>query len=849
MKVVEFLPSVPPDVNEYEWEDSRGDQISSEEAVMMSTFRVTVMEGDVSVQSDFLVPEAHPIDMVLESRSWMDDVSSAGRTDDDEMRREMERLAYGEKELRREIQEAAELHEKVIMKSGRDRSTKIDMRKIDVAMIERDARDSVNSSQPSDEACDGGEESSEREISEDPLLHSIGMPLQTHHQTEECDIEDTLRIHQEENHDMNVRGIDPPEGSSECLTSSHQRTEECLEEISADAKVDTDDYRSTYDDPSLTLSGIAAQESVGQERIEMQSNDEGFGNITNEYDEEREDAPSSMSDWAVKFALQMPDLERGRSPQDLFEEEFFWEDGFWKSSWHSRETGKADTSMLKKQKRTQVGDVCITSVPSEDNNKKEFKLNIIPEKNDGVSAQNQSSSKASQGSNDSSLDDSSSEEGWTDEWNPSSPSSERDVEELSFSVDQTIYDEHRIVGGLQSTNETEDNVMPDDNQDNKVWCTFRRTVLIIAVHLSLIVIGFITLAQFIKINGDPRYNEAPSDNSACEKSTTILFPSANGHISISGRLDPSTASDSSLIGCDFVADVGVGAWYSLLGNGKYITLSICDGSMGALETHLRLFSGPCSNLECVADHTDPSSPIEPISSISWLSKQDETYFILVSSLVAENEIDFELCLDQSETGGTCEASIRASFFTTDDGSIDINGNIEEVETGRSFVSNETGLASVSCNGGSMMSTSLKWYSIVGTGNPIIASTCKDIGESFSAIFEVMSGSCDGLECINNGTTISCGSTGQQYLQWDTVLGLVYWIVVSGDKPGSYGGFSLNILSAVSVGEQDDQNVNLPVTTVDESPTSSIWFYAMLVGIFAAFALIAWRWRRLKQIFG
>lgn len=959
MKVVESFPPVP-DFVEDEWEDSRG-QNSSEETVMMPMFRVTVMEGDFSVQSDFLVPEAHPIDMVLESRSWMDDVSSAARTDgDDEMRREMERLVYAEKELRHEIRGAAELHEKGIAESAWDGPSKILTRKIEIDLIEGDARDSRDSSQPSDEACNGEEEeSSEQDISEDLLLPSFIMRSQTKHKTEEPGIQGSPRDGEKAYYGMIVRGKKPPKGSPGYPTLIHRIPEECSEDISTGVKNHTDDCQSICDDPSLTLSALMVQESAGKEANELLSTDQGFGNTTEECDEEREEAPTTMSDWAVKIALQMPDLEWGRN-KDLFEEELFWEDGFWKSASENPDDGEAYS-----QNGSERGNV---STPSGDSNKEEVELSSVLEYKEDPREQNQSYRPEWERSHDSNscLEISNSDEGWTEEWKSPCLVSEPCVDALSFQLEENIHDEKSPAGDLQSHLDMEDTFLRGDDEDNKSWCTFRRSVLIIAVHVFFIVVGFMLLAKFIKISGNPTYQPYPSpgndecidsleyqlsvnsskrgtfrgttpkkstchesdhenvwysvigtggplfastaetkadlsislltgscddldcigdsdgssvawtsqsgsiyhllvhgepsadkefsislgettlNNSACEKSTSILFPVDGGRISVAGTIDPQTESDHALITCDFVSDAGAGAWYSLLGNGSYMTASICAGSIGASESHIRLFSGPCSDLECVSDHSDPTSPIEPRTSVSWVSKQEETYRIHVSSL-GMNKVDFELCIDQSEIGVTCEASIPV-FFDTDDGSIDIYGNTGESQT-HSFVSNETELGSIYCNGGSLMSSSVMWYSIVGTGHPIAATTCGENGENVTAIFDVMTGRCNALECISNGTTASCGASGQQYLEWDTVLGLQYWIVVSSDTPQGSGRFILNLRSAGGIIEQDEENFNLPVTTTDKTPTPSIWIYVLLAGIFAAFALIAWKWRRLKRIRG
>jgi subtilisin-like proprotein convertase family protein len=92
--------------------------------------------------------------------------------------------------------------------------------------------------------------------------------------------------------------------------------------------------------------------------------------------------------------------------------------------------------------------------------------------------------------------------------------------------------------------------------------------------------------------------------------------------------------------CNWTNGTGTpGVWYTLLGNNRTLTAStneLCT----AMDTRIKVFRGTCAGLVCVVGQTDISAaPGNSLNSVSWCSKSDSTYFILVSAgatAVADN---------------------------------------------------------------------------------------------------------------------------------------------------------------------------------------------------------------------
>ncbi|MBL7941287.1 MAG: PPC domain-containing protein [Flavobacteriales bacterium] len=82
------------------------------------------------------------------------------------------------------------------------------------------------------------------------------------------------------------------------------------------------------------------------------------------------------------------------------------------------------------------------------------------------------------------------------------------------------------------------------------------------------------------------------------------------------------ASDALPAGC-YVTTGAPGLWYSFVGDGQNITLSMCGSGY---DTQLSVFTGTCGGLSCVANNDDFCGTS---SQVTFLSSAGTTYYILV----------------------------------------------------------------------------------------------------------------------------------------------------------------------------------------------------------------------------
>jgi len=81
-------------------------------------------------------------------------------------------------------------------------------------------------------------------------------------------------------------------------------------------------------------------------------------------------------------------------------------------------------------------------------------------------------------------------------------------------------------------------------------------------------------------------------------------------------------------------DESVGVWYHLVGTGEKITLSTCDDA--DYDTGIGVYAGSCTNgLTCIAGNDDGTNCSDNTSELSFISIQDQDYFILIDGYSSE----------------------------------------------------------------------------------------------------------------------------------------------------------------------------------------------------------------------
>jgi hypothetical protein len=269
-----------------------------------------------------------------------------------------------------------------------------------------------------------------------------------------------------------------------------------------------------------------------------------------------------------------------------------------------------------------------------------------------------------------------------------------------------------------------------------------------------------------------------------------------------------------------------GVWYTVVGTGLPLQVSTCYRTN--FDTQLLIFRGldcqaaETAEFECIAyNDNGPSeycgASLE--SSVTWTTVFNETYHVLVAGSNQEDGT-FGLQVVETVVNDVCETSIgpipidstpilgstegatwegdHVVFGTCAD-EVVVAGEDPKVEPGRGV-----------------------WYTVTGTGAPLVASTCHD-GTTFNTQLSVFQGSCGaaGVGTIFNGTNSNSGNTPTSSqlvclaandnqnkacplqdamttastVTWATLFGQVYWILVHG-RDNSAGQFVLTITEAV-----------------------------------------------------
>lgn len=214
-----------------------------------------------------------------------------------------------------------------------------------------------------------------------------------------------------------------------------------------------------------------------------------------------------------------------------------------------------------------------------------------------------------------------------------------------------------------------------------------------------------------------------------------------------------------------------GVWYSFVAGGEEVSLSLCNSDY---DTKVNVYKGNCDSLECVVGNDDDCGFQ---SKVDFPTDSGATYFVYVngwSSSVGNYELIMSchipgpppannLCQDAVEVA--CGQSIAGTTrdATSDGAPLDECGTIP-------------GAPGV-------------WYTIVGNGQIITASTCDQA--NYDTKINVYSGSCDTLNCVaGNNDNFNC-SDGSSRVDFVSEAGKTYYIYVNGNN-GQRGDFTLSI---------------------------------------------------------
>jgi hypothetical protein len=238
-----------------------------------------------------------------------------------------------------------------------------------------------------------------------------------------------------------------------------------------------------------------------------------------------------------------------------------------------------------------------------------------------------------------------------------------------------------------------------------------------------------------------------------------LIPSADAAL-IVGSTELATRSFES--DCGSYGD-SQDLWYKIEGSGD-LTASLCHYET-TFDTVLAVYSGTsCDALSCVRSNDDSCGSVS--SEVSWLAYAGVTYFIRVSGY--------------SQSAGSFGMTVSG-----DGSSSGVDTSNDACEDALGFRPGTTMIGSTTsaspdplfarCGGATAAVGNGVWYVVDGDGYTFEASTCD--GADFDTQISIFRGySCDVLECVD-GNDQGCGS--QSRVQWNTIPGAVYYILVHG----------------------------------------------------------------------
>ncbi len=133
---------------------------------------------------------------------------------------------------------------------------------------------------------------------------------------------------------------------------------------------------------------------------------------------------------------------------------------------------------------------------------------------------------------------------------------------------------------------------------------------------------------------------------------------------VSSNTDQEYLTSVGLNECGTTVDGSAGVWYSFLGNGEMINLSMCDSSY---DTKLHVFQDDGFNLICVGGNDDSDCDNYLHSKLSFFSEEGVNYFIYISGWGSyEGDFILEINCVELLDGCTDETACNYNELATDD---------------------------------------------------------------------------------------------------------------------------------------------------------------------------------------
>lgn len=265
---------------------------------------------------------------------------------------------------------------------------------------------------------------------------------------------------------------------------------------------------------------------------------------------------------------------------------------------------------------------------------------------------------------------------------------------------------------------------------------------------------------------------APPINSACTAAQPIV-PNAPA---ILGTTVLSTGS----FWCGQGPQLWPGAYFSVTGTGNLLGASTCGPQTDYLSD--LAVQTNCTGM-CVSE-TYPGFkyPCENANGLTyfWQSELNQEYFIFVSGITLKDIGTFALEVIDLNTQPTTNLDCEAAYSATSDGSVYTGSTVNEQ-------------SSLWCGDTTQSSYVGVWYTVIGTGNLMVASTCYPQTNYYSDLAVTMS--CAATACVSpalQSADLPCSYFRGQTYAWNSTAGQPYYIFVAGINPGSVGDYGFSV---------------------------------------------------------
>jgi hypothetical protein len=296
--------------------------------------------------------------------------------------------------------------------------------------------------------------------------------------------------------------------------------------------------------------------------------------------------------------------------------------------------------------------------------------------------------------------------------------------------------------------------------------------------------------------------QVPPINSICEGAITVVLEDEDNTVVVANTALASPGDSQDTCGA---FETSRAIWYTIQATTKsFLTATTCTPET-TFDTSMSVFVGDdCNELKCVGFNDDDAECGEK-STLTWPAEPGETYYMLVGGFRASSVGTFGLRVMEDPLGGSntttllppndvCENAIGFDLLLVTDDSLLVGSTLNASTTAEGNA----------CGASDGNSTTIPgvWYTIMGNGRAITASTCSNVTD-YDARLDVFGGdSCGGdLECVARSIQdMTCDFVvGAQVVSWMSVPEETYYLFVHGN--GTTGTFGLTV-----TGEDQEEGV-------------------------------------------